>query len=831
MGPKTAFAALLLFYAHASFAATKVAPEIASRLLEEETATAIVLLADPAPFPELLGRTHPQMQARILAVQRAQDEVLASLGEGNFVVSRRLNVMPLIGGRVTRAGLVALVRHPKVVAVFEDRVLEGAMNESAPLIGARAAQAAGYTGNGVQVAVLDTGIATNHPDLQNAVIEELCLCQVNGVNCCPNGSNAQTGAGAAADDHGHGTNIAGIIASAGNASPRGIAPDADLLAFKVMNAQNTGSLLDLAAAVDYILDYRPNVDVINISMGWLTGNNTTFSGTCDNQDSWLQVFTTTFNNLRNAGVTVVVSSGNDYSWTGVRAPGCIASALTVGAVYDTNTGAPCNFCPGTRVTNAIACYSNASTALDLLAPGDLITATGRPPNMTSDFCGTSMAAPHVAGAAALLREAVPSMSPAQIEQTLRNTGLSINDGRNNTSYSRINVLAALNSAAPCRITVEQPNGGEIAMQGSQTWISWLRVGNSCAPTVRLELYRDGNFVRIIEQAANAQSTYNWTIPQDVTPGSGYTVRVIDNNNASVADGSNGTFTVTAAPCQIVIDSPITGHTVQPGKSYNVAWHTNGPCASTLQIDVMSGGSSVQLIAAAATTSAWIHPWTVPAGLAQGPYSIRLKPPDDNGTVTGNAFQVRDLTPSALSASMLTSTSVRVTWTVPSGAAHYQLWRKSSAQTAEEQVALMPGSYTFFDDTNLDPGKAYVYRLRSVDTGSGASGYSPYDLAVTLALADRPLAAQTTPVRAQHLMELLATVNATRALANLGAISLSAPSPATGQPIRAAHVNELRNAIGPARTSLGLSAIAFGAAVSSGTPIQAQHIETLRSAVD
>src|SRR2546423_15420364 len=99
--------------------------------------------------------------------------------------------------------------------------------ESAALIRADQVRGTGVTGRGVVVAVVDTGVDTHHPDIRDSLIGEQCFCATPaGVPCCPNGGAQQSGAGSAEDDHGHGTNVAGIITSDGRVAPPGNAPDA-----------------------------------------------------------------------------------------------------------------------------------------------------------------------------------------------------------------------------------------------------------------------------------------------------------------------------------------------------------------------------------------------------------------------------------------------------------------------------------------------------------------------------------------------------------------------------------------------------------------------------
>lgn len=139
---------------------------------------------------------------------------------------------------------------------------------------------AGFRGQGVTVAVLDTGIDTNGVDLEGDIVAQQCFCEnENGSGCCPNGNSVQSGNGSAENDNGHGTNISGIITSDGFIAPVGIAPDAKIVAVKVLDNTNSFSnTAQIISGLEWVLMNRPDVDVINMSLG----TSTLFGEVCDN---------------------------------------------------------------------------------------------------------------------------------------------------------------------------------------------------------------------------------------------------------------------------------------------------------------------------------------------------------------------------------------------------------------------------------------------------------------------------------------------------------------------------------------------------------------------
>jgi subtilisin family serine protease len=146
---------------------------------------------------------------------------------------------------------------------------------------------------------------------------------------------------------------------------------------------------------------------------------------------------------RNPGTLVFVASGNDAHSDGIGLPACIASAVSVGAVWDSDVGGV-SFSACTDFSTSadqIACFSNSGPNLDLLAPGGYITAPGVG-GSTSSMVGTSQATPHAAGAAALLIESNPSLTPDAIENGLKGSGRTITDSRNGRSFTRFDVFGA-----------------------------------------------------------------------------------------------------------------------------------------------------------------------------------------------------------------------------------------------------------------------------------------------------------------------------------------------------------------------------------------------------
>jgi subtilisin family serine protease len=308
------------------------------------------------------------------------------------------------------------------------------------LIHADAARAAGFTGNGVTVAIVDTGVDGHNPDLSDSIAAEHCFVPPDG---CPNGTAEQDGPGSAQDDQGHGTAVAGLITGNGGTAPTGVAPDARLVVVKVTDRNGRTSSAQIIAGLNWILANHPEVRAVNVSLA----GDILLSGTCDNVSQNLKPYATVIDTLRARGTIVFAPTGNSGSRFSIPAPACLHSTVAVGAVYSRSFGSytvPLVCRDATTAANQVACFSNSSAELDLLAPGAPIESTALGGGL-SNFAGTSAASAEAVGAAAVLLQADPSLTPDEIEAALQDTGVPVEDPRTRAITPRLDVAAALSS--------------------------------------------------------------------------------------------------------------------------------------------------------------------------------------------------------------------------------------------------------------------------------------------------------------------------------------------------------------------------------------------------
>jgi subtilisin family serine protease len=256
----------------------------------------------------------------------------------------------------------------------------------------------GRSGDGIDtvnadIAILDTGVQTNHPDL--TVVR--CVSMVKSYPNC-------------ADGHGHGTHVAGIAAARdNNIGVVGSAPGARIWAVKVLGDNGRGSTSDVLAGIAYVFANRAQIEVVNLSLG--------ATGTNGPQESALRI-------LAQSGVTVTVSAGNNgqnaNGNTPARAGLGFDGVITVSAAGDSD-GRCGGYGPATSRGPDDSYPAFTAFNVDLAAPGVDILSTYRNSGYAR-ISGTSMAAPDVAGAAAYYKSLFPAMNPAQIEVALKTAG-------------------------------------------------------------------------------------------------------------------------------------------------------------------------------------------------------------------------------------------------------------------------------------------------------------------------------------------------------------------------------------------------------------------------
>ena len=322
------------------------------------------------------------------------DSFFARQRVGNFDLKHDFRTFSGFAATVSAAQASALSTLPGVFRVEEDIEVSITLDAANLDFGAEYARVDYVVdGSGVTACIIDTGIDPNHE-------------QLDDPGKIVGGHDFVNNDGTPNDDHGHGTHVANILAGAGTGGPdafkyRGVAPGASIIAVKVLNSAGSGSASNIIAGIEFCV--TEGADLISMSLGGVP---------TDGLDAMSLAVNAAFDN----GVVALISAGNsgDEPKT-IGTPGAAEKAITVGAVTDYSATEGIHLAPWSSRGPNLA----GLTKPDTVAPGVLIAAARA--GTSSGYVlmsGTSMAAPFVAGAVALMKEVNPSLTPTQVKSLI-----------------------------------------------------------------------------------------------------------------------------------------------------------------------------------------------------------------------------------------------------------------------------------------------------------------------------------------------------------------------------------------------------------------------------
>lgn len=301
----------------------------------------------------------------------------------------------------------------------------------------------GYTGAGYTVAVLDTGIDYTHPALAGAY--------AGGWDFVDNDADPR-------DQNGHGTHVSGIIASSASSAHPGIASGVKIISLRVLGADGSGSFANVEKALQWVAQYQQQYNIVAVNMSLGAGN---FAS-----NPW-QFLEDDFSTLASRGVFISTAAGNGFSTYGSQLglgfPATSNYTVSVGAVWDANYGAV-NFSSGARdfstAADRMTSFSQRSANLDIVAPGAFLTNAAMGGGWAR-MAGTSMAAPVVAAASVVIRQALDAKGVGHLAtqsfilDVMQDTGVTIVDGDNEQdnvtnswlSFKRLDLASALTAVS------------------------------------------------------------------------------------------------------------------------------------------------------------------------------------------------------------------------------------------------------------------------------------------------------------------------------------------------------------------------------------------------
>jgi len=330
------------------------------------------------------------------------------------------HLRPFVHMHASAEAIQLLEEDPEVVTIYEDLPVHAYLDAAMPLIQVPRLWQEGLDGEGVRIAIVDTGLDVEHPDFQGRI-----------------GSTADFTGEGIADRHGHGTHCASIAAGSGEASSgryRGAAPGASLFAAKVLRADGQGMMSDVMAGVEWAVGQ--GVQIVSLSLGG--------PGPCDGTDALCE----TCEAAVEAGVTLCVAAGNEgpgpYT---IGSPGCAPNVITIGACNDQDRIASFSSRGPT---------SDGRAKPDLVFPGvDIIAARAAGTSMGkivdehyTSASGTSMATPAAAGTCALILQAKPGLKPQDIKARLMGTAVDLGTNAYAQGSGRADAWQAVHEESP-----------------------------------------------------------------------------------------------------------------------------------------------------------------------------------------------------------------------------------------------------------------------------------------------------------------------------------------------------------------------------------------------
>lgn len=464
------------------------------------------------------------------------------MGDEDINVTHSYSSIDGYAAQVSEEKLKELQKNDDLEIFVDDRIFYINLDISIPLIEADdvwnlRSNGINLTGAGTTVCVIDTGVDYNHVSLGGCYgnNDPNSSCTVIGGYDFYNDDDDPI------DDHGHGTHVSGIVASS-DGTYNGVAPETKIIAMKALGSDGSGNTGTIGAAIDWCIANASkfNISIISMSVGDCSNHSTYCNG--DPLASLINTATS-----ERISVVVAAGNGNGGDCTGITntigpsSPACIQNSIAIGAVNDTDS-----------------IYYQRGPLFELLAPGIAIMSTWYTGGFVAQS-GTSMSAPHVSGAIAMINQYLTSHSESktinEIKSILNNTGKRIDDtagsGYNFTRINVYNALLSIDMDAPVVELISPANGSSYVLE-NQTFVcnvsDWQLANITFKIWNSTEIYY--NETRNIDGTFN-QSSFNLT---EIPDGEYYWACESHDNLSNLGVGSN--FTINIGLVEVAQNYPL-----------------------------------------------------------------------------------------------------------------------------------------------------------------------------------------------------------------------------------------------------------------------------------
>jgi len=521
--------------------------------------------------------------------KEVKEEVIEDIGTENI----KHVFDKTISASISKEELDNLKENNEIMEIKLVEIMHTFLQDSVPLINASVVwpvnlSSQNITGISETICIIDTGINYSHQDFGGCTSAEFtsgtCERVIGGWDYCADDSTCITSDNDPIAVDGHGTHVAGIVAA--NGSINGVAINSKIVMMKAGNASGSFFTDDIAASIDWCVN---NASIYNISVISMSLGGGQFNDYCDGVSSDI---TNSINNAVANNITVTISTGNtDPTYTnpllGIANPACIINATRVTA---------------TNKSDAYASYAfrNSNFTDILAAPGSSINST-KVDGTYLIQSGTSMAAPHAAGAFALFRQffrlqngRVPT--PAEIKTIFNSTGKQINDtGGTGLNFSRIDVFAAIQSIDTSNPVVSLLSPVNNTVQFTQNITFNCSANDVQLDNITLYVYNSSGDIYNNPEINDIDGT-NGYLEVNVTNMSygDYTWNCLAYDEASNFSFATNNFTLTIGQMITTLNSPANNNFVKINQTYNCSAET-GPTRLLTNITFYSWNSTNDLV--------------------------------------------------------------------------------------------------------------------------------------------------------------------------------------------------------------------------------------------